>query len=378
MPSLTRRSALFLASAGALAACAARLPGPAAASTSGIAVSRMAAGLDVPWAVAFLPDGGFLVTERPGRLSLFRDGERRVLSGLPAVAARGQGGLLDVAVARDFAATGTIFLTFAEPRGGGTAATALAAARLGDGDRLADVRILWRMEPATASAQHFGSRVVEAPDGTLFVTTGDRGDRNAAQDPANTIGTIVRVNRDNSIPADNPFIGRSGIRPEIWSWGLRNLQGAALGLDGTLWTVMHGPRGGDEVNHHAEPGLNYGWPIQSFGAEYATRRQIGTPGPVEGMTDPVFVWRVSPAVSGLAICSGRMFPHWRGNLLVGALQHDTIIRLVGDASGLVEAERLLEGRYRRIRDVREAPDGAIWFIAEAEGAVYRMTPSGVT
>jgi aldose sugar dehydrogenase len=370
------------AAALALAACTGPT-GPAGAegthdtSAGPVEVTRMLEGLEVPWAVAFLPGGGFLVTERGGRLTHVANGTRRLVAGLPQVCASGQGGLLDVAVARDFAETSEIFLTYAEPRGGGTGATALAAARLtATGNALEDVRVLWRMEPATGSGQHFGSRVVEAPDGTLFVTTGDRGDRDQAQDLTNHIGTIVRINRDGSAPGDNPFVGVPTARNDIWSWGLRNIQGAAIGRDGALWTVMHGPRGGDEVNHHGTPGLNYGWPHQSFGAEYVSRRQVGTPGPVEGVTDPLFWWAESPAVSGLAIYSGRLFPEWEGDLLVGALQHNTIIRLSGEASGVGEVERLLEGEYRRIRDVREAPDGAIWFIAESEGAIYRITPAG--
>lgn len=374
---------LALAAAALVLAACTGPTGPAGAegthetSAGPVEVTRVIDGFEVPWAVAFLPDGGFLVTERPGRLTHVAGGTRRLVAGLPAVHAAGQGGLLDVAVARDFARSREIFLTYAEPRGGGTAATALAAARLNAaGDALEDVRVLWRMQPATGSGQHFGARVVEAPDGTLFVTTGDRGDRDAAQDLTNHIGTIVRINRDGSVPGDNPFVDVPTARSDIWSWGLRNIQGAAIGRDGALWTVMHGPRGGDEVNHHGTPGLNYGWPLQSFGVEYVSRRQVGTPGPVEGVTDPLFWWEASPAVSGLAIYSGRLFPEWRGDLLVGALQHDTIIRLTGDTAGVEEAERLLEGAYRRIRDVREAPDGSIWFIAETEGAIYRMTPAG--
>jgi aldose sugar dehydrogenase len=353
---------------------------PAATHTTSagpVTVTRMFGGLEVPWALALLPDGGFLVTERPGRLRhVGSDGTARILRGTPAVRAAGQGGLLDVAVARDFARSREVFLTYAEPRGGGVAATALAVARLSAaGDALEDLRLLWRMRPAAAAGQHFGSRVVEAPDGTLFVTTGDRGDRDTAQDLGTHPGTIVRINRDGTIPRDNPFVGRPGALPDIWSYGLRNVQGAAIGADGALWTAMHGPRGGDEINRHASPGLNYGWPVQSFGAEYVSGRPAGTAGPVAGMTEPVFWWRASPAVSGLAVYSGRLFPAWRGDLLVGALQHHAIIRLSGGPDGLREAERLLEGAFRRIRDVREAPDGAIWFIAETEGAVYRIAPA---
>jgi aldose sugar dehydrogenase len=365
-------------------AAVAFLAGPAAAAAEGrhatsagaVEVQRVISGLSVPWAIAFLPDGGYLVTERGGRMLHLRDGGYEVVEGVPAVWAQGQGGLLDVVAARDFASSREIFFTFAEPRGGNTAATALAVARLAeDGGRLENVRVIWRMGDPTSSGQHFGSRIVEASDGTLFVTTGDRGDRNAAQDLGSHKGKLIRVNRDGSIPPDNPFVGREGALPEIWSWGLRNLQGAALGPDGAVWTAMHGPRGGDEINVHAEAGLNYGWPVQSFGAEYRSGAQVGTAGPVAGMTEPLHWWEVSPAVSGLAVYSGRLFPAWRGDLLTGALQHDTIIRLSGDRSGVREAERLLEGAYDRIRDVREAPDGSIWFIAESEGAIYRMAPA---
>jgi aldose sugar dehydrogenase len=347
-------------------------------SAGPVAVTRVIGGLEVPWAIAFLPEGGFLVTERPGRLRHVRaDGSSGVVGGVPAVHAAGQGGLLDVAVARDFAVSREIFLTYAEPRGGGTAATALAVGRLApEGNSLERVRVIWRMQPATTARQHFGSRVVEAPDGSLFVTTGDRGDRDAAQDLTNHLGTLVRINRDGSVPADNPFVSAPNALADIWSYGLRNVQGAAIGLDGALWTAMHGPRGGDEINRHAIPGLNYGWPLQSFGLEYVTRRPIGRAAALEGVTAPLFWWRQSPAVSGLVVYSGRLFPAWRGALLVGALQHDTIIRLSGGTGGLREAERLLEGEFRRIRDVREAPDGSIWFIAETEGAVYRMAPAG--
>jgi glucose/arabinose dehydrogenase len=185
---------------------------------------------------------------------------------------------------------------------------------------------------------------------------------------------VVRVGRDGSVPADNPFVGREGARPEIWSYGHRNPQGAALGADGTLWTVEHGPRGGDEVNR-AEAGANYGWPVQAFGREYGSRRWVGEQEPVAGVTAPLWYWEVSPAVCGLVVYSGRLFPDWEGDLFTGALQHDTIIRVEAGPDGVREAERLFEGEYGRIRDVREAPDGSIWFLSEGDGAAYRITPA---
>jgi glucose/arabinose dehydrogenase len=345
-------------------------------SAGSVEVQRVISGLATPWSISFLPDGSKLVTERGGRLLHVDGSGARAVAGVPDVWASGQGGLLDVVVARDFPESREIFLTYAEPRQGGTAGTALAVARLSTGEpALEDVRVIWRMADSSDSRQHFGSRVVEAKDGTLFVTTGDRGERDLAQDLGSHAGKLIRVGRNGEIPSDNPFADESQRLPEIWSYGLRNLQGIALGPDGTVWTVMHGPRGGDEVNAHRTPGLNYGWPVQSFGAEYRSGRQVGTAGPVPGMEAPAFVWEVSPAVSGLVVYSGRLFPEWSGDLLTGALQHDTIIRLTTGDDGLVEAERLLEDEYARIRDVREAPDGSIWFIAESEGAIYRMTPA---
>ncbi len=346
-----------------------------ATSIGDVEVTRVADGLDTPWSVAFLPDGSLLVTERPGRLNLIAGGTSRTVAGVPQVRARGQGGLLDVAAARDFPETGEIFLTYAEPREGGTAGTALAVARLDTVTAsLHDLRVIFRQAGPTASGQHFGSRVVEAPDGTLFLTVGDRGTRDEAQLLSSHNGSVLRVARDGSIPADNPFTGRDGARPEIWSYGHRNPQGAALGLDGALWTVEHGPRGGDEVNLTAG-GRNYGWPVQSFGREYRANRPVGQQAPLEGVTPPLWHWQVSPAVSGLAVYSGALFPEWQGDLFTGALQHDTIIRLEGGAGGVTEAERLFDGVYPRIRDVREAPDGSIWFISEGDGAVYRIKPT---
>jgi glucose/arabinose dehydrogenase len=342
-------------------------------SAGPVEVTRVISGLDTPWSIGFLPGGAKLVTERGGRLLHVADGQARAVSGVPDVWANRQGGLFDVVPARDFASTREIFLSYAEPRDGG-AGTALAVARLSaDGTRLEDLRVIFRMAEASGSGQHFGGRVVEATDGTVFLTIGDRGERDAAQDLGSHRGKVIRVARDGSVPQDNPFVDRAGVRPEIWSYGHRNDQGATLGLDGALWTVMHGPRGGDAV-HRPEAGRNYGWPLLSYGAEYASRRPVGATS-VRGVEQPLHYWDPSIAPSGLTIHSGALWPEWRGDLFVGALQADAIIRLEGDASGVEERERLLEGAYARIRDVREGPDGAIWFIAETEGAIYRMTPA---
>lgn len=345
----------------------------AATAAGAVEVERMVDGLDTPWAIGFLPDDGLVITERGGRLLLVDAGGKRPVAGVPEVRAKGQGGLLDVVVARDHAATGTVFLTYAEPRDGG-AATAVAVARLDRAAaRLEDVQVIFRQDGPREQDHHFGSRVVEAPDGTLFVTLGERGQRHQAQDLGTHKGKVVRIARDGSVPVDNPFVGQAGALPEIWSYGHRNPQGAALGLDGALWTVEHGPRGGDEVNL-TEAGRNYGWPVITYGEEYAGG-SIGVGSAAEGMEQPLHQWTPSIAPSGLVVYSGRLWPEWRGHLFVGALQYDAVVRLTGDAGGVVEAERLLEGVHPRIRDVREAPDGSIWFLSETEGAAYRITPA---
>lgn len=343
-------------------------------SAGPIDVTRVASGFDVPWSLAFLPDGGKLVTERGGRLvHLGADGRVQTVQGVPAVWAQGQGGLFDIVVARDFATTRTVFLSFAEPRDGG-AGTALAVARLtAAGDRLEDVRVIFRMAEVSEAGQHFGGRVVEAMDGTLFLTLGDRGERTAAQDLGDHRGKVVRVARDGSVPPDNPWAGQPGARPEIWSLGHRNDQGAALAPDGALWTVMHGPRGGDAV-HRPEAGRNYGWPVVSYGAEYMSGRPVGAKS-APGIEQPLHAWVPSIAPSGLTIYSGKLWPDWEGDLLTGGLQADAVVRLEGNPEGVREVERLFEGDFSRIRDVREAPDGSLWFIAETEGAIYRAVPA---
>lgn len=358
---------------------------PAAAQTvtertekAEIAAAVVATGLAHPWGMDFLPDGAILVTEREGALRIVRDG---VLSepaaGLPEITVAGQGGLLDVALSPDFAATGQIFFTFSEPGPGG-AGTALGRAVLDGWDTpaptLKEVKTVFSMNRKTDTSHHFGSRIVFADDGTVFVTTGDRGEGDRAQDVADHAGSVIRVNRDGSVPADNPFAGEPGAAPEIWSKGHRNIQGAALDTEtGELWTVEHGARGGDEVNR-PQAGRNYGWPQISYGRHYSGAEiGIGTHG--EGYEQPVFYWDPSIAPSGLAVYRGAMFPEWDGDILVGALKYQLLSRLDRASDGSISGEeRMLEGRFGRIRDVTVAADGSLYLLTDDNpGSIVHVT-----
>ncbi|MCV3270839.1 PQQ-dependent sugar dehydrogenase [Roseobacter sinensis] len=352
---------------------AAALPG-AALAQSGVAITPVVQGLDTPWAVEVLPDGALLVTERDGALLHIKDGAATRVEGVPEVQAGGQGGLLDVTAARDFAQTREIFLTYSKPQTGG-AGTALAAARLSaDGARLDDLRILFESAPGSSGGRHFGSRVVEASDGTLFVTIGDRGDRPSAQDRSNHNGTIVRINRDGSVPADNPFVGQQGVLPEIWSFGHRNPQGAGFDASGQLWTSEHGARGGDELNR-VKKGANFGWPVISYGRHYSGGA-IGEGTSKAGMEQPAYYWDPSMAPSGLLVYQGEMFPDWQGDVFVGSLKFDYIARLEVSGDGAREAEQIETGETSRVRDIIEAPDGSILFVSVGDGAIYRMARPG--
>ncbi|MEM1342744.1 MAG: PQQ-dependent sugar dehydrogenase [Pseudomonadota bacterium] len=342
-------------------------------STGPVEITPVLRGLNEPWAVGFLPDGGFLVTLRGGSLlRVGADGTVAEVSGVPAVQAGGQGGLLDVLVPRDFAQSGEIFLTFAK-RQGFREGTALARARL-DGNSLSAVEVIWELTPGSAGGRHFGSRVVEGADGALYVTIGDRGERPSAQDLSNENGTVVRVNRDGSVPGDNPFLDTAGAAPAIYSYGHRNPQGAAIASDGTLYVVEHGAAGGDEVNR-VEAGLNYGWPVIAYGQHYSGG-QIGVGTEAPGMEQPLHFWDPSIAPSGLAIYEGEMFPEWQGDLLVGALAFDLISRLDPD-SGMTEVEQIQTPETGRVRDIRVAPDGAVWFLSVNDSTLYRMARPGL-
>jgi glucose/arabinose dehydrogenase len=337
-----------------------------------VQITPMATGLDQPWAIGFLPDGGWLITLRGGQLRHYQaNGEFNPVNGVPKVAARGQGGLLDVVVARDFAQSRTIFLSYSK-KIGSTVGTALASAVLSTNARqLEDVKLLFQMKTPSTSSKHFGGRIVEAPDGALFLTLGERGDRPSAQDLSNHNGTVIRVRRDGSLPNDNPKIG--GL-PEIWSFGHRNPQGAALDARGRLVVVEHGARGGDEVNY-IKKGANYGWPIIAYGRHY-TGGKIGVGTHNEGMEQPSFYWDPSIAPSGFMIYSGELWSDWKGDFFVGSLKFDYISRLEIQRGKLREVEQIKSPETARVRDVRQAPDGSIWFLSVDKGTAFRMVPAG--
>jgi glucose/arabinose dehydrogenase len=365
--------ALTAASAGAQITKA-----PLQQSPRPVKAETFAKGLVHPWGLAFLPDQRLLVTERPGRLRLLsKQGEvRSAISGVPEVYAGGQGGLLDVVLAPDFTSSQLIYLSYAEPRGGGKNGTSVARGRLvaaDDGGRLEDVQVIFRQEPAYASSHHFGSRLVFMPDGSLFVTAGERfSQREEAQNPGNHIGKLMRLLPDGSPYGGNPK--RPGWRPEVWSIGHRNVQAAALNpASGKLWTIEHGARGGDEVNI-PEAGKNYGWPVISYGRNYDGSK-IGVGTHKAGMEQPVYYWDPSIAPSGAVFYTGALFPDWKGNLFVGALAGQALHRLVLDGDKVVGEEILLSDLGARIRDVRQGADGALWLLTdETQGRVLRVVP----
>lgn len=339
-------------------------------------VETVAEGLEHPWALAFLPDGAMLVSERPGRLRIVRDGKLSApVEGVPDVVARSQGGLLDVALDPAFAQNRTIFLSFSEPRKEGGNGTSVMRARLSDdGARLEQQAVIFRQQPAIASNAHFGGRLALAPDGSLFLTLGDRYSmRDSAQDLSTHLGKIVHITRDGKPAQGNPFMSQSGAQPEIWSYGHRNPQGAAIEPStGLLWTSEHGARGGDEINR-PEAGKNYGWPVITYGRDYSGAK-IGVGTEREGMEQPLHYWDPSIAPSGLAFYSGDMFPQWQGDLLAGALAGSKLVRLDVENGKIVGEEAMLEDLGERIRDVRVGPDGAVYLLTDSpEGRVLRLT-----
>ena len=334
----------------------------------------VASGLEHPWSLAFLPDGAMLVTERPGRLRVIRDGalDPTPVSGVPEVAATGQGGLLDVALHPRFRDNRLVYLSYAGKGRGGTG-TEVARGRLSEG-RLEDLEILFAVRPKSRGGRHFGSRLAFGAQGHLYVTTGERGDPDRAQDPGDAAGSVIRLTEDGAVPPDNPFVGRAGARPEIFSIGHRNPQGLARHPEtGRIWEVEHGPRGGDEVNV-IEAGVNYGWPVITYGTSYAGF-PIGEGSEKPGMAQPAAYWVPSISPSGMAFYTGAAFPAWRGNLFVGALSGELLVRLELDGERVVREERLLEELGQRIRDVRQGPDGFLYLLTDApDGALLRLEP----
>ncbi|PPC87279.1 MAG: hypothetical protein CTY31_05580 [Hyphomicrobium sp.] len=353
---------------------------PAAPKTP-ITVTEVANGLENPWGMQFLADGRILVTERPGTMRIVAmDGKvSEPIKGLPNVVQGGQAGLLDVLLAPDFATSGLIYFSFSEPRANSKNGTSVVRAKLSlkdNGGEISDGLVIFRQEPAFSGRHHFGSRLVWNTDGTLFITTGERSSqRDLAQDLDTHLGKVIRINADGTVPTDNPFVGQDGKRPEIWSYGHRNLQGAALNpATGTLWTTEHGAQGGDELNI-PRAGKNYGWPIITWGENYGGGK-IGEGTSKDGLEQPVYYWKPSIATSGLAFYTGDLFKDWKGNVLAGGLAGAVLERLVLDGDKVVAVEKLLADRGDRIRDVRQGPDGAVWVLTDdADGKLLRITPA---
>jgi glucose/arabinose dehydrogenase len=343
-------------------------------------VSTVASGLENPWGLAFLPGGQMLVTERPGRLRVVaKDGTLSApLSGLLPVVATRQGGMLDVALDPDFAENSLIYWSYAEPQADKANNTAVARGKLvmGATPRIEGAKRIFSQSPSLKSPLHFGSRLVFARDGTLFITTGDRSiteGRMQARTPDSLIGKIVRINRDGSIPADNPYVKTPGINPEIWSWGHRNVQGAALNpKTGELWEVEHGARGGDELNV-VRAGKDYGWPNIAYGIEYQGGKILDGDSAKPGLEQPRYYWDPIIAPSGLTFYTGAMFPAWKDSLFVGGLRSMALIRLSMDGEKVVGEERLLSDLEERIRDVRQGPDGALYVLTDnPEGRILKI------
>lgn len=393
MTSYLRRGALAAALLLSLAACqrgndaaAAAAPKPAPTQAAihtvpsdlgELRVAEVAIGLEHPWAVALLPDGGFLVTERSGQLRrVSADGAISApLKNVPEVWAEGQGGLLDVVLAPDFASSQRIYFSYAEPGPDGSAGTAVATAKLG-ADALSEVKRIYQQQPKLVGPNHFGSRIAFDGKGHVFITQGERQQRMASQQLDKLQGKLVRLNLDGSVPADNPFVGRSDARPEIWSYGHRNMQSLAVDpRTGTLWEAEHGPRGGDEINL-PQPGKNYGWPIVTHGIDYSGLKIAEAEGKEKpGMEPPFHVWEVSPALSGMAFYTGHAGSAWNDSLFLGALADGSLIRLSLDGDKIVKEERLLKSLGWRIRDVRVSADGKVYVLTdESEGKLLRIEP----
>ena len=339
-------------------------------------VVKLVERLEHPWGLAFLPDGRMLVTERAGRLRIVGKDfkvDPQPVQGLPAVTAHGQGGLLDVALHPRHSENGLVYISYSA-RGDGGISTEVARGRLAGG-KLEGIRVIFRQLPKSGAGQHFGSRLVFDRDGLLYITLGDRGDQRRAQRPDDHAGSVIRLHDDGSVPKDNPYAARPGWKPEKYTIGNRNMQGAALHPQtGALWTHEHGPQGGDEINI-IRAGANYGWPVITYGANYGSGTKIGEGTQKPGMEQPLHYWVPSIAPSGMAFYTGDRFPKWRGDLFVGALRDAMLVRLKLDGDKIVKEERMLKNTLGRIRDVRNGPDGFIYLLTdESNGVLARLEP----
>ena len=347
-------------------------------SAGPLEVQTVADGLANPWALAFLPDGRLLVTERPGRMRIVTTEGllSPPLKGVPEVWASGQGGLLDVIIDNSFVQNNTIYFCFAERAGnGGRTAVARAALDTKVG-QLDDIKIIFRQDGPLSSGNHYGCRIVQASDSNLFITLGEHFIyRKEAQNLGNHLGKLIRIAPDGSVPKDNPFVGLEGARPEIWSYGHRNAQGLALNPgSGDLWEIEHGPRGGDEVNIIGK-GKNYGWPVVGYGVDY-NGAKIHESTAKDGMEQPIKYWVPSIAPSGMAFYTGKLFPNWDGSLFTGALAGKMLVRLSLSGNAVTSEERLLKDLNERIRDVRQGPDGALWLLTDnSAGRILRVMPA---
>ncbi len=345
------------------------------AATSVLDVEQVAHGLEQPWALAFLPDGRMLVTEKPGRMRIV-DADGKIsapLGGLPDVVYKGQGGLLDVVLDPEFATTHRIYFSYSEPREDGANGTAVAHAEL-ERDRIENLKVIFHQQPAMKSDKHFGSRLAFAPDGNLFITAGERYfGMQQAQALDNDLGKVIRLTREGNVPEGNPFIGRKDARPELWSYGHRNLQGAAINpWSGKLWTHEHGPQGGDEINI-PQAGRNYGWPVITYGEQYGGGKIGDGITKKEGMEQPIHYWVPSIAPSGMAFYSAARFPQWQGSLFVGSLKFGQLVRLELKDEKVQGEQRWNIGR--RVRDVRQGPDGYLYLLTdESDGRILRVGP----
>lgn len=336
----------------------------------------VASGLRHPWGMTFLPDGRMLVTEREGdiRIVTMAGDKSPPLKGVPEAYVSGQGGILDVTLDPAFPENNLVYVSFSEPGPGGAGTAVLRASLDLEGEALKEGEIIFRQEPKTNGGRHFGSRLVFAPDGTLFITVGERGERERTQDFTINRGQVVRINPDGTVPTDNPFVGVAGRRPEVWSYGHRNPQGAVLHPQtGRLWTVEHGARGGDEINR-PEAGKNYGWPVISYGRHYSGGK-IGDGTHKAGYEQPLYYWDPSIAPSGMTFYTGNALPEWQGDLFVGSLKFGLLVRLDMDGDRVMAEERLLEGLDDRVRDVRQGPDGLIYLLTDDyDGRILRLEP----